>query len=384
MTSPMHRSGFPARLLQGAFLALLRAIVRPHPPRVAPADTEFKKILVVRQHNQLGDMLCVTPLLRSLRVRYPAANLTLLASPVNHEIMLHHAALNRVINFDKREFLAPWRVHPIKLFRFLQLLRREEFDLVLVPSTVSTSGTSDFIAYVTGAGVRIGAGSLEGTPNTSSYLLSHALDLSWDADRHQTGRNLDCAGPLALPDTEGEITMTLLTVERLWGTEYVREAAHEHRFAVAYHVGAGKPPNRWQADSFAEVISTIGNEFGALPILVCGPMDEVAIQAVESRLSIKYHLVTNQSVRRVASIISALPLLVSNDTGIMHVGAAVGTPVLSLFGPTSPQQWAPLGARNRYIYGEGGSMSAISIDAVLQSIRSMLRERGEGLPERVS
>jgi len=75
----------------------------------------------------------------------------------------------------------------------------------------------------------------------------------------------------------------------------------------------------------------------------------------------------------VASILSAADLLVTNDTGIMHVGGAVGAPVLSLFGPTDPYQWAPIGPVHRFIRAEDGNIDTIPIDEVLKHAREMLR-----------
>jgi ADP-heptose:LPS heptosyltransferase len=97
------------------------------------------------------------------------------------------------------------------------------------------------------------------------------------------------------------------------------------------------------------------------------------VRMVESRLRVPYKLLRNQYIRSIASIIQNADLLISNDTGIMHVGAAVETPVLSLFGPTDPEQWAPTGVRNRSLRGEGGDISMIPTQAVLDAAREMLR-----------
>ena len=67
-----------------------------------------------------------------------------------------------------------------------------------------------------------------------------------------------------------------------------------------------------------------------------------------------------------------MDLVVSNDTGIMHVAAAAGAPVLSLFGPTDPKQWAPIGEFHRFIVGEGGRIDRISLESVLEAAREIL------------
>jgi ADP-heptose:LPS heptosyltransferase len=365
------------RLLKTLVLSVLRGIFRSR--RVPPFDpARFSRILVIRQHNQLGDMLCVTPLLRALRARYPDALLALLTSPVNHEVMLHHAALDTVINFDKRDFLRGKTLRLAALWRFIRSLRALTFDLVLVPATVSTSTTSDVLAYVTGARTRIGAGSINGKANPSAFLYTHERHLSWPdgQPRHQTDRNMDIADLLQLPVQDRSLDLTLTSVERSTGLARVRELTGNVRPVIAYHVGAGKPPNRWPADKFAALINLLGRELRAAALLISGPMDEESVSDVAARLGVSYYLIEGQSIRTVASCLASVDLLVSNDTGIMHVGAASGAPVLSLFGPTDPRQWAPCGARHRYIQSSSGDIGNITVDEVAETARRMLRSTG--------
>jgi heptosyltransferase-2 len=145
---------------------------------------------------------------------------------------------------------------------------------------------------------------------------------------------------------------------------------------VAYHVGAGKVPNRWPPEKFAELINAIGREMNAATILVSGPMDEEPVEEVSKRLDVSYYVFAKQHIRVVASCIACVNLLVSNDTGIMHVGAATGVPVLSLFGPTDPTQWAPTGPLHRYIHSSSGNIADIQVGEVASIAREMLRSTG--------
>jgi heptosyltransferase-2 len=102
-------------------------------------------------------------------------------------------------------------------------------------------------------------------------------------------------------------------------------------------------------------------------------MDREVIALLRKQIHEDYELIENQSIRVVASYLSKMALVISNDTGIMHVSAAVGVPVLSLFGPTDPEQWAPMGGENRYIAGRGGRMESITVEEVLTVARTMLK-----------
>lgn len=351
----------------------LRFVVGSRPvPRLS--DCHFSRILVIRQHNQLGDMLCVVPLLRALRQKYSQAHIALMTSPVNHEVMVNNRHINSIINYDKRQFLGRGLKGWIHLLSYLRRLRGERFDLAIVPSTVSTSFTSDFFAYVSGARVRIGAASLNGVINPSAFLFTNPIDLDWRSkpDRHQTIRNLDMAKDLCLPDValsleisfdQDEINRTnLLESKQLGGSS----------FLIVYHPGAGKVPNRWDASRFAEVANILSKEFPVDALITSGPMDDEPVALMTERLSIPYRIVKNKPIREVAGILATADLVITNDTGIMHVAAAAGASVLSLFGPTEPEQWAPLGDKHRFIRGGGGDINAIRVADVLQTAREML------------
>ncbi len=85
-----------------------------------------------------------------------------------------------------------------------------------------------------------------------------------------------------------------------------------------------------------------------------------------------YVIVQNQPIRSVAAIINELDVFVSNDTGIMHVAAGTKTPLLSLFGPTDPLQWAPLGLKNHYVASDNGTMESISTEQVYSELQQII------------
>jgi ADP-heptose:LPS heptosyltransferase len=168
-----------------------------------------------------------------------------------------------------------------------------------------------------------------------------------------------------------------LPEEREAGIAEVAAVRSGARHVIAFHPGAGKIPNRWPVPAFCEAIETLVNSHAVRIIVVKGPMDNEPVQALLSSLRVSVHLVGNRSIRGVASILSAVDLLVSNDTGVMHVGAASGVPVLSLFGPTEPAQWAPPGTKNRYLREASGNIAEINVGTVLDGIREMLPEHGK-------
>lgn len=371
--SAVRRAGEQAakRLAGG----LVRLAVRFPAPALLD-QRSLRSILVVRQHNQLGDMLCVVPLLRALRGKFPDSRIVLLASPVNYAVMLHHRLLDEVIKYDKREFLGGGRIRPGALWRFLRSLRAQRFDMAIVPATVSMSFTSDLLSFFSGARLRIGPGALAERENPGNFLYTHPVRLGWEGDpgRHQTLRNFDVCRGLGLDAPELDLEITLLPEERKNGSMEIEKLRGGARGVVAFHPGAGKTPNRWPVDSFAQVIGAMSRHDSCGIVIIKGPMDNEPVELLVNSLTVPFYLVEGRPIREVASILASVDLVVSNDTGVMHVAAAVGTRVLSLFGPTDPRQWAPPGPKNRYIACGSGVIAEITVDEVLRAARQMLPE----------
>jgi heptosyltransferase II len=329
------------------------------------------RILIIRQHNQLGDMLCAVPLFRALRSTYPDAHIALLARPLNSEVLRGSPYLDEIIVYDKKQFIRA----PFGVFRFARDLRKKHFDLALVPSTVSMSVTSDAICFFSGAKRRIGPGSLLGRKNLTGYLYNVRVDLDWrrTALVHQTQRNLDLASILVLNPVPLELHIGLQPDELRAGKDQIESARGHRRLIVGFHPGAAKPANRWDALRFAEIANRCAEIYHAFIVISSGPDDAEQVQEMVLNMP-NDHMVVTSPVRAAASVIHHCDVFLTNDTGMMHVAAGVGTPTLSLFGPTDPLQWAPSGSRHRFILGRGRTMQSISVEKVWSVMIDMLEE----------
>lgn len=343
-----------------------------------PTNPSFDRILVIRQHNQLGDMLCVVPLLRGLRKRFPNAYIAIMASPVNAEVMHHLPYLNEVILYDKREFLRKGLAGYKALGRYIKDLRLKHFELALVPATVSTSFTSDFLAYLSGAQYRIGPESLNGKPNPSAMFFNVPVILDWSSEpeKHQTVRNLEIARMLGVCENDIRLAMGFTSREAAYTKSLIDNKKKRSQLIIIYHPGAGKIPNRWEASRFGRVANVLQEKLNCATVITCGPMDDRPVFDMIGWLKGRYDLVKGKSIREVACVLASADLVITNDTGVMHVAGAVGVPVLSLFGPTEPMQWAPPGERNRFIKGRRNDINTISVEEVVETALEMLSTTG--------
>jgi ADP-heptose:LPS heptosyltransferase len=296
--------------------------------------------------------------------------------------MVHCRYVDDVRAYDKRRFIGGGKVHGAALVRFAHSLRREGFDLVIAPATVSLSFTTDILVWLTRAPVRCGVGRLNGTPNPSAALYTHPAVLDWreDPGRHQTLRHFDVAagipGLREPTDLRSEITLTAPEAERGRGEALLLRGSRTK--LVVVHPGAGKPPNRWPAERFAAVAERLAATQDAAIVITAGPMDDEPVAGMAAALAMPHTVLCRRPIREVAAVLAQADLLISNDTGIMHVGAAAGAPVLSLFGPTPAAEWAPVGPRHRFLQGEGGNIEVIPVEAVMETAAAMLNSPGGG------
>ena len=358
------------KLLKRLLFGFLRLFVHVRRVGTIPRDS-VRTILIVRQHNQLGDMLCAVPLFRALRATYPGAHIALLARPLNSEVLRGASYLDEIIVYDKKRFIRS----PIEVWRFGRALKRRNFDLALTPSTVSMSVSSDVLTFFSGARRRIGPGSLDGRKNMTSYLYNVCQDLDWrdDPTRHQTQRNIDIASILVLNEASLELELALNEQDILRGRELLEKKRGSRDIIIGFHPGAAKIPNRWDALRFAELANRCAEIYGAFIVITAGPDDDEPLHEMTLNMPNASLVLHNEPIREVAAVIRQCDAYVTNDTGMMHVSAGVGTPTLSLFGPTDPLQWAPLGSNHRFILGHDNAVESITVDKVWSVLTAMLR-----------
>lgn len=349
---------------------VLRLLFRSFPPKNISLE-HVQAVLVVRQHDQLGDMLCAVPLLRALRTRFPDAHITLIANPVNYDIMRHHPYVNEVLNYDKQLFFRK----PGRLFEFYRAMRKHRYDLAVVPVTVSISLTSNVLALLSRASLRVGAERLAEKDNPASFLFHVTSKLDWSEDphRHQTQRNLDIVRPLGISTNELHHLIGITDDERADASRFLASFKAGRSTLIGFHPGAGKIGNRWPAEHFATIANMLYERFSVGVVITSGPMDDEPVHTMLRHIHPSYLIVRRKPIREVAAIISHLSLFITNDTGIMHVAAGVGTPTLSLFGPTDPKQWAPLGEKNRYIQSDDGDIHSITVDEAFNAASEMIK-----------
>lgn len=327
-----------------------------------------KKILVIRQHNQFGDLLAGVSLFRAIKETYPETHLTVITSIENYYGAVKNKFIDELYVFNKSLMF-----NPLKLFSFLKFLRNP-YDVVIVPVTVSISFTSNLMARLSNSKIRIGPNSLDGNPNKTAFLFDKRIDIDWRKypDSNVAEHILEIVKPFGIQtkDFSSEISFDSNDLEQ--AKKFLHSIEHNHeKKLIGLHVGAGKPPNRWSLKKFSELINELSNLYSATIYLTGTTADKEEVEYVFTNTKSKPFKFLNKTVPVVAALISLSDLFISNDTGIMHVAGSTNTPLISLFGPTNPFNWAPCG-KNKYFIRKSELIDDIEVYDVLDLCKKIL------------
>lgn len=353
-----------AKLALARFVARFLTVEKLEPAEFSRVAVE--RLLVIRQHNQMGDMLLAVPAFRGLRKRFPGARITLVGSSINSRVMENNPYVDEVLTYAKRRS----RRNPLELPRFIGELRRRRFDAVIVLNTVSFSVTSMLLAVASGARLRVGSTSAPFGHDLTSRFYHLELPLpSPDelARMHESEHNLY---PLAaIGVSERDLTSLLVP------TETEREAARrfiaaafgpEARFIVC-HPGAGKRQNVWPPERFAELVRLLGEQRGLAAAAVRGPMDRETMDAFLAASTKLPAVVSCPTVGFLGALMERAALILCNDTGIMHIAGAVGARCVAVFGPTDPARWKPVNKIVVAVRGANGEVASVTVAEALEA-----------------
>ena len=330
-----------------------------------------QKILIVRQHNQLGDLLAGVSLFRALKETYPDSHISLVVSPFNYPGIVKNKFLDRIYVFDKKKLFNP--VYVYRIFKFF----REGYDLVIVPVVVSISFTSNLLARLSKTKIRIGANSLNGEPNLSSFFFDRRIDLDWrnHPDSNVSERSLDIVRPFGINTDNYRSEITFNDADIAAVQKFIDEFTEKNKkLLIGLHVGAGKPNNRWSLDKYAVLIKKISDNFSPNFYITGGWAEKEGLNYLTQNVDVKFGKFINRPIPQIAALISLSDLFISNDTGIMHVAGTTDTPQITIFGPTNPFNWAPIGL-NKYFIRKSELIDDVSVDDVYHLCELILNKK---------
>jgi heptosyltransferase I len=352
---------------------------------------EPPRILLIKL-SAIGDVVHTLPFLEALRSRFPDARIDWMIEEEGEGIVAGHPGVDRFIVSRRKSWLK--RLGGVKdafsvmgeVRRFIRELRSVDYDLVIDLQGLLKSG---LLAAIARGARKIGpSGGREG-----SRLALTESPVPVDYDEHAVDRYLRVARFLGCEDRgfPGVVPVNGKDDEAV--ASLLREFGLAGERVVAVNPMARWPTKLWDGARFARLIDRAAEELGVAVVLTGGTADRGALEAIsKASRTVPPNLAGRTTLREAAALYSRCAALVSTDTGPMHIAAAVGCPVLALFGPTAPWRTGPYGPANRVIRVEMDCapcfsrrcatvdcMKAITVDMVMDGLKEILylcSERG--------
>lgn len=347
------------------------------PPGAIDPDG-ISRVLIIRQHDQFGDFLLTTPAIRALRARFPNAHLTLVVRAYLYPVARGNPDVDEVLVFHE----SGWRWRPRDIGSFVDLMR-DPVDLAVVFNTVSHSFSSDLIAWLSGAPVVMGPATptFDHLDHNPFYTINVPVDRG---PRHQIQRNLDVVRHVGADTDDFSYGYIMSEEERKGGREVVESLAggpgRPEGPVVAVHFGTGDVRKRYPVEQLARVCDGLAARLSARILVIPAPGEDDLLRALREATSTPIHTAPPLSLRAAAGVIHAVDLLVCNDTGVLHLAAAVKTPTLSFHATSDPACWKPPGAMHRAFYAVSQRIDEIPPDRVCREITAMLGDSRGGEP----
>jgi ADP-heptose:LPS heptosyltransferase len=311
-------------------LWLIELLLRPAPEPAPAIDAQaLRKVLVVRIDTRVGNVLLTTPLVRALRRGLPQARVDLLVASGKQALV--EGLADRVLVFAKKDFFrAPWR-----LIGFLRRLRRERYDLVVEAGHWHAfSFTSLALARLTGAPVRLGH-----ARGLSERFLTHNVAKDPSIER-EVASKLELLRPLGIEAAGEHLETTIDSHPEAQEAARAIVALAKGAPIVALNPGARKPDHRWPASGYGALAARLHEKLGACPLILWGPGEEEIARAVVTASGGAALLAPPTNLGGLAAVFRQSALVVTNDTGPMHLAVATGVPVVAVLLAEDGARWS--------------------------------------------
>ncbi len=340
---------------------------------------KVKKVLAVRLDN-LGDVLVTTPALHAIKASLPNASLTLLASPVGAQVAYLNPDLDDVIVYSA-PWMDPWHKLPQDSQREQQMInsiREQQFDSAIIFTSYHQSPLpAAYLCYLADIPLRVaatidGPGSLLTTRHKHPERMMHEVELGLDlvGAIGLTTRDLDLV--LQVPEAARSQLAQRLSADGVYMGEQKwprpgRDTSGPYAAPfekgidsrcplIVVHPGCSMPARTYPWEMYAQVVDVLVEQLGAVVVLTGAKDEEALVERVlhqvrpETRES-TFALAGKLPFPEFCALIETADLTITNNTGPMHISAALQTPVVALFALTNPpEQWGPWHVAHRQLY----------------------------------
>jgi heptosyltransferase III len=292
---------------------------------------KIKKILIIKLRG-IGDVILSTVVLKNLKDQFPSAEIDYLTEKPGKDALSNIPEINNILLLDRKS--------TFQKIRQLSEIRRRKYDLVF---DFFTNPTTAQITFFSGAKYRVGF------PYRGR---KYAYNLFGPADRnkyHSADLHLKTLENIGISADKKDLLFSLSTEEIAFSEKFISENNLENKVLVGLCPSGGWQSKKCSPEKFAEFANLINQHYNVEFLILWGPGDYD--DAVGIKKSVNFNAIISPStkIKQMASLISKCTVLIANDSGPMHISAALGTPTIALFGPTNPFLQGPYGSKHETV-----------------------------------
>jgi len=348
-----------------------------------PFDVGRGKILV-RAQNWIGDVVIASASLRCIRESFPDASISVVAKPWVMPILAHNPHIDEIIEYDGSGIHKGWA----GILRLSGYLRSREFQAAILLQRAIEAALIAFLARIP---VRMGY-----TTDARGFLLTHkAKATKEEFNIPRLEHDLKLLEGFGLRVGKKELLLPIGREQKGRAEEHLRNLGIKTgEPIVGFSPGAvGSLLKRWYPERFAELAVRIRDEYQAKVLLFGASGEKVLGNEICRRASVPgvVNLAGQTSLDDAIPLIGLCGLFVSNDSGLMHVAAAMDVPLVAIFGPTDPGRTAPWSKRVVLVRDEGVDcygckmrdcehehkcMNVITVERAFQGVESAVEQYG--------
>ncbi|MGQ9552597.1 MAG: lipopolysaccharide heptosyltransferase II [Anaerolineae bacterium] len=326
---------------QGDPLRVLFRLIRPLFPAKPPRLSEWRSILVLKPCC-IGDVLQSTALVAALRQAFPQARLGYAVGAWSRPVLENNPRLDVLVDTGSVVGGRPqdWRSH----FSLVRTLRQGEWDACFI---LERSPLFSLMAWLAGIRDRIG-------PDSGERGLALTVRVPVRPRRQEAEAYLDLARAVGIKTGEATTEFYPSVADQAQVDHLLGE--HSHKSMIVLAPGGGVNPGgalvtkRWPPECFGALAAMLAR-YGHTVVVIGGPQDhQLAAQVTEDSGGQAYDLCGRLTLPECGALLQRASIFIGNDTGLMHLAAAVGAPVVALFGPTDPAIYAPYTTKQRIIW----------------------------------
>lgn len=330
----------------------------------------IKKILVIKPRG-IGDIVLSTIVLDNLKRHFSIAKIDYLTENFAKYTLKYNPLINKVISFSKKDF-------PLKV---ALNLRKEKYDLVI---DLWSNPRSAQITFFSGAKYRAGFA------YRGRKYAYNILGTSEKGNHHSAEHNLELLKSIGVPIHSKIIHYYTGEVERLFAEEFFTKHFSQNELVFGIIPSGGWDSKRCNKKKWVEICSAVIEKYKGKILILWGPGDEIDAEFIKENLNHNCILAPKSSLEQMAALIEKCNLVIANDSGPMHISAALGIPTLGIFGPTNPKAHGPYSKKSDYVIKEDlhciicnklvcpyehECMTQLNVNLVLQKVDLLLNEK---------